>query len=249
MPTRNRIYFPGNPWPQGHALIDFAWSAELVPKAPWHSIILRGRSSGPQKAPGVWFHLHLESANYYADDGDAKADDDEESTSEWESKVVWHNYHSCTLSSTFWGAPGIHAGTKDAPLDFEQLTSREFRADSTPPGFSGEFPWLPEGQPPAFGLYLLGHDTCADHLVKFTHRLDADLFAIQWSGRIALTYAGDYEFRYRFEVPEVRAQFGGIFLPKETRSEDAKRLIQPYVANVESLRLTEEDGRLVFKLT
>jgi len=43
----NRIYFKNNPWPEGHAVKNFAWTAEV-------------------RDGMVWFHFHLETDDYYA---------------------------------------------------------------------------------------------------------------------------------------------------------------------------------------
>jgi hypothetical protein len=223
--------FPGNPWPNGHAIKDFAWSGRLDPGS------------------GIWFDLHLETDNYYADDENPEPDyDNEDSEGDWDSKIVWHNYHSCTVSSTYWGGDGFQVGSKEKPLDFDALTMHEFQADPLPVKFLDRFPWVDENQTRAFNIYLLGHDMCADHAIRFPQRLDTDSFAIDWRGRIALTYAGDREFRYSFRAPEIWAQFGGVFLPDGTAKRAALELVSPFIVDTGSLRLAEEDGQLVFKL-
>jgi hypothetical protein len=80
-----RIYFEGNPWPEGHAIEVFEWTAAAAD----------GR---------VRFAFHLKSANYYAE----RAVENEED-SDWLASSVWGNYHACTLSSTQW-----HEGSFDA---------------------------------------------------------------------------------------------------------------------------------------
>lgn len=47
----NRIQFLGNGWARGHAIRDFFWSARLEPS-------------------GIWFDLHLQTAQYDAEDND-----------------------------------------------------------------------------------------------------------------------------------------------------------------------------------
>src|SRR5262245_65251611 len=93
MPRREphgRIYFPGNPWPGGHAVIACTWTARV------------------ERGTGIWFDLDLETEDYDAAD-EASADDDSDedaAESDWESKVVWNNYGSCILSSTRWPGDG-----------------------------------------------------------------------------------------------------------------------------------------------
>lgn len=69
-----RIWFPGNPWPDGHAVEDFGW---------WGRIHPDGR---------LWFELSLRSAEYGAREPTDKGEGD------WRSPIVWNNYHRCTLS-------------------------------------------------------------------------------------------------------------------------------------------------------
>jgi hypothetical protein len=80
-----RIFFEGNPWPEGHAIEAFEWTATLV----------GGR---------VHFAFHLESARYYAE-----RSIENEADSDWLSSAVWGNYHRCTLSATKW-----HKGSFEA---------------------------------------------------------------------------------------------------------------------------------------
>lgn len=40
-----RIFFPGNPWPEGHRIKEFAWSGRLDAKT------------------GLWFDLHVRGAD------------------------------------------------------------------------------------------------------------------------------------------------------------------------------------------
>ena len=78
----DRIYFKGNPWPEGHPVKEFVWSAK-------------------EKNGEVWFDMHLESANYYAE-RDIENNEDVDYPSDWAAPIVWSNYHSCILSSSYW---------------------------------------------------------------------------------------------------------------------------------------------------
>ena len=60
----------------------------------------------------------------------------------------------------------------------------------------------------AFHIYLLGHDAVADHRIAFTRVPGTQLFDLDWRGKIALAYVGDYEPEHCF-----RAEIRGVQLP------------------------------------
>jgi hypothetical protein len=175
----NRIHFHGNPWPEGHNIKEFRWSAET-----------RGHE--------VWFHFHLETDDYYAE-RDIEDDEEIEYPSDWEAPIVWGNFHSCTISSADWH----HGGFKVCSVDeysLERLDGLELRVDPLPCE-------LADHDARAFHTYLLGHDTVVDHVIKFVRVKGTDSFNISWSGKIALTYVGDYDPCYQFsaEIASVEA--------------------------------------------
>ena len=88
----NRIYFKDNPWPEGHPIKRFAWSAKEIDG-------------------DIWFDMHLESADYYAE-RDIEDDEDEGYPSDWTAPAVWSNYHSCILSSNYWHHGGFRVCSK-----------------------------------------------------------------------------------------------------------------------------------------
>lgn len=169
------IWFPGNPWPAGHRVEEFDWTGRLDDS---------GR---------LWFDLTLHTAAY----GEAGATDDEESAGlpDWEAPIVWHNYHRCTLSSIFWeNATGLLAATPERPFRLADPAPQQLRADPLPvEDLDAE---------PAFHVYLLGHDSVADHTITFTADGEG-AHHVGWTGRIALTYAGDDTFRHAFRA-EIR---------------------------------------------
>lgn len=109
---------------------------------------------------------HLKTAEY--SEGDKSRDDDEEEDldDDWRAKVVWNNYHRCSLSSVKWPgeATGVRVGTERRPLDFAALSKKPLRADRVPAKGDGK---------PAFHIYLLGHDAVADHTIAFTKKRGA----------------------------------------------------------------------------
>lgn len=185
-PTQHRIQFPGNPWPEGHALAEFAWTVRVVDGV-------------------VWCDLHLRSANYYAEhdleldedeDLDVDEEDEDDHGSSWEAAGVWGNYHRCTLSSTFWGND---RGFPLCPIgDFTPawLDARTFEVDTIAAGTVKDV----ELDDLAFHIYLLGHDSVANHRIAFHRVGDSDRFDIVWNGDIALTYTGDDALAHRFEA-------------------------------------------------
>lgn len=217
----DKIVFPGNPWPDGHAIIEFEWSAEIT-----YDRSLRG-------------HLHLRSEDYYAHDQDPFNYDDlpeDDDRSDWESKVVWNNYHACILSSTYWGHPGFALATADQPFSIEAIAGRTFEVDP--------LPFDIENGDPAFGIYCQGHDSVAGHRISFTR--EGRAFAIDWFARIAQTYVGHTSFGYSLYARKTQVQFAGITAPLEMPAEDARTCFRALVTNPDTYTETETEHQRVF---
>jgi hypothetical protein len=197
--TQARIFFRGNPWPRGHRVKKFVWTGRLEPET------------------GLWFDFHLESADY--DEGD-REEQDERDRSDWRSKGVWSNYGNATISSTMWGgARGFLAATTRKPLEWSRLTGRTFRT----PVESLEDDEVDE-ESRAFEAYLLGHDAVSAHRVLFGRGPSID-----WSGRIALRYAGERQYRHRFATHIPKATFGGVSRPEGMPPREAQALLAKLV--------------------
>ena len=216
MPKRKelgRILFPGNPWPKGHAITGFKWTGRV------------------ERGTGVWFDLHLETAEYYAEDPKSHAnyidDEDDDSADDWSSKTIWCNYHSCTISSTKWlgNGTGFLAGTKESPLDFAKLGKKEFAIDDAPRDLS---------PPRPFAIYLTGHDSVSSHRIRFKPEASQKLFKIEWSGKIALSYAGSDEFKHTFNAKLSGVRFDGIVMPRELSNFEVVTLTEPFVKEIHS---------------
>lgn len=198
----NRILFPGNPWPNGHAFEEFVWSGRLTPD-------------------GFWFDFHLITEDYY--EGDDEELDDEDADSDWEAKIVWSNYHHCILSSTYWGgdAKGIFV-SNEKMIGLESLEGTTFDADPLPIDDWDEMF--------AFNVYLLGHDSVAEHVIKFVKKTAPFTYTIDWNGKVALTYAGHDEFEHTFELRKTEAKIDYItvqdFEGESDVTADLKRLIK-----------------------
>ena len=144
----------------------------------------------------IWFDLHLETANYYSE----RDIDDSGQESDWKSPIVWGNYHRCTMSSHHWHDGGFEiCSRKNYSLDY--LDGFLANVDTSPEIIKN---W----DDLAFHIYLLGHDSVACHKIKFI-RKERNYFDIDWSGKIALIYGGDDEYKYSFS-----AQITNINAPK-----------------------------------
>ena len=167
--TEGRIWFHGNPWPEGHTIAEFAWTARKVGSA-------------------VWLDLHLRSADY---DSERVIPDDESIEESWRAPAVWGNFHACTLSSTHWGGNrGFRAG-RAVDWGPEWLDGRVFEVASV-----GDV--VRDADRHAFHIYLLGHDAVANHSIAFKRRGDDVRFDIEWQGRIALRYSGRRRLEHAF---------------------------------------------------
>lgn len=212
-PVQGRIWFPGNPWPGGHRLIDCAWSGRI------------------DAAGNLWFDFSVRTGEY-EDDGDPVQSDD----SDWAAPIAWNNYHSCTLSSMDWeDATGIRAATPGRPFRFDDPRPQRLTADP--------LPIVDIDARPAFHIYLLGHDEVADHELELT-RQDGDGFQLVWTGAIALTYAGDDEYRYRFRVEASGVSFAGIDIPDQMSDDEARAALARVVDVPDRFVLSPAQGRL-----
>ncbi len=62
---------------------------------------------------------------------------------------------------------------------------------------------------PSFNIYLLGHDSVVEHRIHFSEN-ELNKYDINWDGKIALTYAGQYEFLHSFEADLFNESFQGF---------------------------------------
>lgn len=258
--STSRVYFAGNPYPSGHGIAKFEWTARL-------------------DSDGLFFDFHLESEDYGADDededdededdsdeDDSDEDDSEEdssyreydSTRDWKAKIVWGNYHKCTLSSTYWGDnSGIRLDGEEK-LHLEGLQGLTLRANTLPPNYDPEDveedddgdEYGMEG-PPAFHVYLLGHDSVADHAITFTEKFGFAEYAINWTGKIALSYFGEYDYRYDFKIQIARAKLQYIKVPEDCDETKARELLAQAIVEgtqPDKFEWTELDGKRGFSV-
>lgn len=212
---KGRIWFEGNPWPNGHAIK----TAEF-----FITLSEAGEGAWPPEA-GAYLGLKIESQYYYAEmsdeeqkqayEADAKSIDQDIATDDWESFIVWQNYHACTLS-----ASNAQIGTRSHPFELGAAqTKLIFEQGKKAVSYNQD------RESSAFIGYILGHDSLADHELLITETPGCPgFFDIKWSGAVALTYVGAEEFSYRFRAEMTRVPFLGIEGPRYQESRERKSL-------------------------
>jgi hypothetical protein len=155
MTTRNRIFFPGNPWPEGHPIEEFRWTASVRNNA-------------------VWFDLHLRSEDYEAEreiEEPEEEGDEDDFPSDWEAPGVWTNYHRCTLSSTQWPNYRGFAVCPLSAFSLERIDGFEACVDDAPPE---------DPRDNAFHIYCPELEVRKQNLSMLARMSSADL--AQWNG-------------------------------------------------------------------
>ena len=185
-----------------------------------------------------WFDFHLETEKYYEEDSFDDEDNEEE---DWKAKIVWSNYHKCTISSTEWDTGGFRLDTQNKKFSFSTLANQTFLIDTLPLKRNFDYEDL------AFKIYLLGHDSCAGHEISFTKQNNL-AFHILWKGKIALTYSGEEEFNYEFIALIDSAEFDGFYLPKGVTKEKAINIFSEKMDSLENFELVELTVERKYKL-
>lgn len=161
---------------------------------------------------------------------------DEETVSNWHSKVVWDNYQACTLSSTYWGDnQGILYDTTNGPFSFQDLIDKGLVADTLPLQGEDDYDNL------AFSIYLLGHDSCAGHRLVFSKTIDG--MDLVWTGKIALTYVGEEEFNHDFKIVVHNVAFDGFHYPKQWSQEEALEAFSNKIASLEFYEFVDMNAK------
>lgn len=216
MDTRNRIFFKDNPYPKGHRIKKFIWSAHL--------------ETGEDKEAGLYFDFHLKTEEYGEEDGYDEPEDYEH-VSDWKAKIAWENFHHCTISSTKWHYGGIKVADEKQKFDFRSLEGKTIYADTLPIDMSQDY------EDRAFHIYLLGHDACADHRIAFVKRNTDGSYNINWKGKIALAYIGEVEFDYEFSAEIENVKFDGIYFSDDISQEEALERLSLYIEDYNDFRL------------
>lgn len=224
---QSRVYFQGNPWPSGHALTAVEFSIEIC-------------------AAGPTLFAYLESESYDAADTGcgSEPDADGDETTDWESKLVWNNFHKCRLEPE---------GMPLRPFDLSAfLAGVPLAAD----------PDNTLDEDEGYEFYLLGFDSVRDHVFtvqRVRNRGEGALGAdttidVDWSAAIAHTYVGETEFSHRmvaklrgvpFRGVQVSAQGGasGALPDDDVAPQDAAvAFAQRYMMNPQQLGVVTEGG-------
>ncbi|MEM6724885.1 MAG: hypothetical protein AAF598_12650 [Bacteroidota bacterium] len=191
----NRIWFKDNPWPNGHAL-------EKV------------RFFGILSENGIFLHLEIASEKYYAAEGwehirkIAKAHDSQlekqNVTDDWLYYSSWLNYHSGHIKPN----NPIMLGNAEHSFSMDALHQMVLRLDDPPP-IEATWGGLDfDGM--AFHCYVLGHDAVAHHQIQIQEANKPFEYDIDWTGKVALAYGGDEDFRYDFIVQLRNLRFEGF---------------------------------------
>lgn len=215
---RNRIYFSaGNPWPEGHAI-----------ERAWLDANLRG--------DGLYLFLQLTTAKYRDNDGGGLVDDDSDSDSDsdWGSKLLWNNYHSARIGGI------LLFGERGKPIALSSLPGARFVIDPLPESHDKL-----QDDELSFEIYLLGHDSVADHHITFG-QLGAEGYDVHWTGKIALTYSGASEFEHGFEVTLDVAPLDEIAVSSDFSPEAARAFLPQVLAEHADFGLTERNGKHYF---
>lgn len=217
----NRIYFTNSPFENGHKVVYFNWSMRL------------------DEHLKLWMDLHLESDNYdeeeeYFDDVDLSQETSEEDSE----KSLWNNYNQCIISSTYWQNKGIDLNYITHELDFNRLPMREFLIDPLPIDFTKE-------EDLAFGIAMLGNDTCAEHEISFLKPFEAEDLAtydIKWKGKVANTHLGEETFDYEFYVYMKNIRFAGINIdPSLDKDKAFQHILERFAPNADMMELVNVD--------
>lgn len=224
----DRIYFADNPWTNGHRIVEFSWEAHFE------------YEDVEEEEKGLYFDLHIKTADYYEEDEEVE---EEEEESDWDSKAVWGNYHSCTLSSQYWENRGFLVGNNQEKFDAERFTEKEYKVDFLTEEEQEEL----DVELLAFHVYLLGHDAAAFHTIKFS-KVDGRNYQIDWAGKLALAYIGESEFKHTFQTVISQAKFNGITIPDELTNSQAFELLERFVKQPMSWELKLEGNERKFVL-
>lgn len=214
---KDRIFFSeGNPWPEGHAVKDCCLDARLREGDVLHIL------------------LHVSSVDYRENDGGEFIDN--ASDTDWGSKVVWNNYHSCHIDGA------ILTGTLENPVSIDSLSCSAHHIDTLPEAFAKFLEDELE-----FIIYLLGHDAVANHQIEIG-QLSGAGYPIKWSGKIALSYSGDDEFSHAFSLESTLKPLSSIWYPQEWDDTRAEETLKKLLIEADRYMIGMVDGNKSFIL-
>ncbi|RIV20412.1 hypothetical protein DYU11_20405 [Fibrisoma montanum] len=200
---KGRIFLNTGLFPNGHALTKFDWTARLIPGA------------------GLFFDFDIQS-EAYCSDYDGNFEDEDHLL--WESKGMWANSGACWISSTDEWETGFLVGNSVEPFTFERLGNASYCPDPL------EGYW--ENEDRSFAAYILDHDFVCGHTIEF-EKQESGLYAINWTGKVALSNEGDFEFKYNFLVKASEVKFDGVRFPARMTLDEAREELNRYVVNID----------------
>lgn len=215
---KGRIFLNTRLFPEGHALTKFRWSARLFPGS------------------GLFFDFDIQSEPYCSDyEGELQ----DEYRFLWESKELWANAGSCWIDSTGKWETGFLVGDSANPFSFDQLDSIKYYPDPLDPL---ETYW--ENEERSFAANILDHDYVGGHSIGFKKQATG-LYAIDWTGKIAITNQGDFEFDHDFVVEASEVVFHGIRFPSKLDLSEARAELAKYVVDIDmfSIKTYQTDTR------
>ena len=205
MTLEGRIWFESNPWKNGHSIK----SAELFIE------LSEGGEHAWPPTEGAYLGLKISSDNYYSDmsieeqerayEKEAISSDNDIHIADWNSFIVWQNFGRCRVESS-----NAQIGSASQRYDLTNLMQGRLEFEKGRKIVADQ-----ENDLNAFTCYILGHDSVADHDISFSESIDSPgHFDIKWTGAIALSYIGDYNFEHRFRVELNNVPFLGIKGPR-----------------------------------
>lgn len=229
-----RIWFEGNPWPEGHG----------IKAAEFFLSLSHGYDEDWTPHPQLDLGLTIESEDYYAAmtkeerdaayDREAKAIDEGVELSDWAAFIAWQNFHRCRFQSS--NAVIAKAGSL---FDMNSLSKTCFVFEE---GLKKVGDWDYESS--AFTAYILGHDSLADHKIHISNVEGApNLYDINWTGAVAMSYRGDDSFDYRFRAQIRNLPFSGIRVYRDTQNDGGESAIRASAQHL--LTFKQDDYRFV----
>ncbi len=152
---------------------------------------------------------------------------------------MWANSGSCWIDSTGEWETGFLVGDSTNPFSFEQLGSTKYHPDPLEPIDNY---WDNEDR--SFAANILDHDYVGGHSISF-RKQPTGLYTIDWTGKIALTNQGDFEFNHEFSVQASDVKFHGVRFPTRLKLSEARAELAKYVVDIDmfSIENYETDTR------
>jgi hypothetical protein len=118
-----RITFHGNPWPNGHRIVECALTAQL-------GLFIDPFGHDNEARRRFAFGIELRTADY--DEEPPTTSDDDPGATDWTSPGAWTNYGSCWMGpSASSETPGITVSDGSVPFAFS-LPQYRFSVDTLP---------------------------------------------------------------------------------------------------------------------